>query len=124
MTFAFWMVLAGVFLPIVATGIAKAGARDFDNARPRDWQDTLTGWRRRADWAQRNQYEAFPPFAAGVVIATLAHAPQPMMNLLAGVWVLLRLAYLACYLADRPSLRSIVWGLAFACTIGLFVIGV
>jgi uncharacterized MAPEG superfamily protein len=124
MTFAFWMILAGALLPIITTGIAKWGAPGFNNASPRDWQENLKGFRRRADWAHRNHFEAFPMFAAAVLVATLAHAPQTQINWLAGAWVIFRILYTACYLANLPTPRSLVWTLAFACVVGLFVIGV
>jgi uncharacterized MAPEG superfamily protein len=120
MTVAFWMILAATFLPMLCAGLAKAGGRGFDNAAPRVWLDAQSGWRRRADWAQRNHYEAFPPFAAAVLVAAVAGAPQRAADALAVAWVLLRLAYTAAYVLDRPTLRSVLWTLAFACVVGLF----
>jgi len=35
--------------------------------------------------------------------------------------VLFRIAFGAAYIADRPTLRSLVWTGAFACTVGLFI---
>lgn len=123
MTFALWMILVAVLLPILTTGLAKYGAEGMDNNQPRLWQERLVGWRRRADWAHRNHLEALPPFAAAVLVATLVHAPDGATRALAGMWVLFRLAYTFCYVTDRASLRSVMWGCAFACVIALFVIG-
>ncbi len=120
MSFALWMILAAVLLPIVTTGIAKWGAADMDNNRPRDWQANLVGWRRRAEWAHRNHFEALPGFAAAILIATITHANPHWVDFLAGLWVLFRVAYTACYITDRASLRSMMWALAFFCVIGLF----
>ena len=122
MTVAFWAILAAAFLPIVCAGLAKGGGRGFDNAAPRDWLDAQTGWRRRADWAQRNHYEVFPPFVAAVLVATITGAPQRATDMLAIAWVLLRIAYTAAYVRGRPALRSVLWTLAFACIVGLFAI--
>ncbi len=121
MTFALWTILAAILLPIVTTGMAKWGAPDLDNNAPRIWQEGLTGWRKRADWCHRNHFEALPAFAAAVLVAQFAHAPQSTTNLLAGVWLAFRIAYTACYLTNRASLRSIAWVGAFVCVIGLFV---
>eukprot|EP01035_Chromulina_nebulosa_P035064 gene35064-47116_t len=44
------------------------GGKDFDNAAPRVMLAKLDGWRQRANWAQLNGFEAFPPFAAAVII--------------------------------------------------------
>lgn len=122
MTVALWAILAASLLPILCAGIAKWGASGFDNAAPRDWIERQASWRRRADWAQRNHLEVFPPFAAGVIVATLAHAPQGTLDLLAALFVLLRLAYTGAYIANRPTLRSALWSFGFACVIGLYVI--
>jgi uncharacterized MAPEG superfamily protein len=39
---------------------------------------------------------------------------------LAVVFVLARLAYIYCYITDKASLRSVVWGVAMACSIALY----
>ena len=122
MTVAEWCILVAALLPILCAGIAKWGASGMDNAAPRVWIDSQTGWRRRADWAQRNHHEALAPFAAAVVVAALAHAPQRVADLFAVAFVLIRIAYTAAYLANRPTLRSTLWTCGFACVIGLFVI--
>jgi uncharacterized MAPEG superfamily protein len=124
MTFAFWCVLAAAYMPIVWTGLAKfgGGGRDFDNARPREYLEATTGWRRRAHWAQLNGFEAFPPFAAAVLIAHFTMAPQGRVDALAGAFIGLRILYGVLYLADRPSLRSLAWLAATACVVGLFIV--
>jgi uncharacterized MAPEG superfamily protein len=122
MTFAYWMLLVAALLPYLTVGLAKSGG--FDNRAPRPSLERLAGWRRRADWAHRNHFEAFPAFAAAVIVAELAHAPQGRINLLAGIFVLLRLIYTALYLADMAALRSIVWSLGILAIISLFVLGV
>src|ERR1700691_1260827 len=117
MTLAYWCVLIAGLLPLAATGIAKWGFRDFDNRNPRAWLAAQTGIRARANAAQANSFEAFPFFAAAVIIAQQVHAAQGRIDTLAAAFVLLRVIYLACYLADRASLRSLVWGLAYICTV-------
>jgi uncharacterized MAPEG superfamily protein len=125
MTTAFWCVLGAALLPILWAGFAKAGGsrvrrERFDNARPREWLATLDGWPARANFAQQNQYESFPPFAAGVIIAQLAGAPQGTVDALAIGYVLARIAYGACYMLDLAGLRSLVWLGGLACIVGLF----
>ena len=120
MTFALWTILAAAVLPYLTVGLAKFGGPGYDNAAPRRSLDALHGWRARADWAHRNHLEAFAPFAAGVLVAHYAHAPQGLTNGLAGAFILLRIAYAAAYIADRPALRSLLWTLGLICVIGLF----
>jgi uncharacterized MAPEG superfamily protein len=119
MNFAYWMVLAAAFLPYATVVLAKAGG-GIDNHAPRRDLAQLTGWRQRADWAHRNHFEAFAPFAAAVIIAELAHVAQSRIDLAAGCFIALRIAYTALYLADRAALRSLAWSLGFICVLALF----
>lgn len=121
MTIAYWCVLAAAVLPILWVGAAKSGARGYDNARPREFMSSLAGWPARANFAQLNSYETFPPFAAGVIIAHLAGAPQATIDGLAVAFVVARIAHGLCYIADRSTLRSLAWLAGFGCTVALFV---
>ena len=125
MTFAYWMVLAAAFVPYVGTAYAKfseGGAKTYDNHAPRAQMDSLPPQRRRAYWAQLNGFEAFPPFAAGVIIAHLAGGPQVWIDALAASFVALRVIYTLLYIYDRPTARSLVWAVALLCVVGLFVV--
>ena len=119
MYFAYWMVLAAAFLPYFCAGYAKAGSRD--NQTPRLFAETLTGAKRRADWAQRNHFEAFPTFAAAVIIASIAGAAHSTVNLLAGAFVAARILYTFAYITDRATLRSVLFIVGALCIVGLFV---
>jgi uncharacterized MAPEG superfamily protein len=121
MTVALWCVLVAGLLPYAATAIAKTGV-DFDNRDPRGWLAQQQGYRRRANAAAMNGFEALPLFAAAVLIAHLVRGPQPSANLLAIGFIVARAAHLACYLADLATLRSVAWLLGIACVIGLFVV--
>jgi uncharacterized MAPEG superfamily protein len=121
MTFAYWCVALAVFLPIVWAGVAKYGAADFDNAQPRLWLQGQTGRRQRANWAQANAYEAFPPFAAAVIIAGLAGANQLVIDALAGIFLLARILHGVFYISDKPTLRSLVWTVGFFAMISIFL---
>lgn len=120
MTIAFWCVLAAAFMPLLFSAVAKWTAR-FDNHHPRDYMDRLQGWRRRAHAAQLNSFEAFPAFAAAVVINHLVLGGNAKANGLALAFIGLRLVYGALYIADYATLRSLVWTAAVACTVALFV---
>lgn len=125
MTTAFWCVLIAALLPYLGTVSAKIGGRMSPRAnhQPREWLEKLGGWQKRAHWYQLNSFEAFPAFAAAVIIATLAHAPQPRLDLLAEAFIAFRVAHYICYVADWASLRSLVWFGGAVCTVWLFVLG-
>jgi len=120
-TIALWCVLVAGLLPYVATVIAKAGVA-FDNRDPRGWLAQQQGYRRRANAASMNAFEALPLFAAAVLIAHLVRGPQASANLLALGFIAARCLHLGCYLADRATMRSIAWGLGMLCIFGLFVV--
>lgn len=121
MTFAFWCVLVAALLPYVTVGIGKMD-RTYDNRSPRDWEATLEGRQRRAVFAHQNHFEAFAPFAAAVVIARLAQAPQFPVDILAGTFIAFRVAYTWAYLGDRANTRSLLWTGGIACVIAIFFV--
>jgi uncharacterized MAPEG superfamily protein len=120
MTVAYWCVLFMGLLPIVAAGIAKKGFEGYDNAAPRQWLAKQTGYRARANAAQANLFESLPLFFAAVIIAVISGAPQYRVDLLALGFVITRIAYLVCYLADLSTTRSIVWLAGLACVVAIF----
>ena len=87
MTTALWCVLIAGLLPYGATLTAKIGGAKFDNANPRDWLGGQSGFRRRANAAQLNSFEAFPLFAAAVIVAQMLGARQGRVDMLALVFV-------------------------------------
>ncbi|MBK6599508.1 MAG: MAPEG family protein [Proteobacteria bacterium] len=120
MTVALWCLFVACLLPVVCAGVAKSGFENFDNRRPRDWLAKQQGWRARAHAAQQNSWEALLVFAAGVLSAHLAQAPQDWVNLVALVFVAARLLYIALYVTDRSTARSLVWAVGFLASLSLF----
>ncbi len=121
MTIAYWCILVAAVLPIVWVGAAKSGGGRYDNARPREFLSGLSGWQARANHAQQNSYEAFPPFAAAVIVAHLGNAGQASIDMLALVFIAARIIYGLCYITDRATLRSLAWLVGFGCVVGLFI---
>lgn len=122
MNLAYWCVLAAGIMPVATVGIAKWGRRDYDNSEPRGWLEKQKGVRRRADSAHRNHFEAFPFFAAGVLIAQQLHAPQNSTDMLAIAFIASRIVYTWLYLTDRSTLRSVSWFIGYLSVVGLFLI--
>lgn len=131
MIVAFWCVLIAALMPIGCSYLAKFGSRSasaadgaaprFDNREPRAWLARQTGVRGRANAAQHNSFEAFPFFAAAVVIAVLQHVAVSTIDACAIVFIVARCAFIAAYVADRPSLRSLSFGIGFASCVALFL---
>jgi uncharacterized MAPEG superfamily protein len=120
MTAAFWCVLIAGLLPYMATGIAKSGG-GYDNRQPREWLARQTGRRARANAAQKNSFEAFPLFAAAVLVASVAHAPQAHLDHCAELFVLSRVVYIGAYIVDLALLRSLVWVVGIGSVIAIFL---
>lgn len=129
MTIANWCVLAACVLPVLTVGLAKASTArlsrhngGYDNQHPRDWEARLNGWQARAGAAQRNGFEALPLFIAAVVLAQQAHAVQGDVDQLALLFIGLRVAYVAVYLLNLATLRTLVWSLGLATCVVLLTL--
>lgn len=122
MTIAYWCVLAAAMMPFLFTGIAKFSGPGFNNKRPRDFQAKLEGFRQRAHWAHQNSFEAFPPFAAAVIIAHQLGADRAWLDGLALAFIALRLVYGGLYIANWHLLRSLVWLAAVLCWVWMLVL--
>ena len=120
MPIAYWCILLAGMLPVLTVAVSKAGRRDYDNAEPRAWLERQQGVRRRADYAHRNHFEAFPFFAAAVLVAEQMHASSLWINLLAVMFIIARLAYTALYLSNKPTPRSLAWVVGYVCVLALF----
>jgi len=121
---AYWCVLIAALLPYVWVYFAKAGAPKYNNRLPRAWVEKQADNYKvqRAYAAHLNAFEAFAPFAAGVVLAQLAGVDPARIALLAVAFVALRVLHGVFYLADVALVRSLVWLAAFACVVALLVL--
>ena len=129
-TIAYWCVLLAALLPIVCAGIAKSGLMTtppkqggYDNNNPRVWLAQQKDWRARANAAQANTFEALPFFFAAVIIAHTLQAGQTRLDILALLFVFLRVGYVMMYLADLAKARSVVWVLGLMVNIAILFSG-
>jgi uncharacterized MAPEG superfamily protein len=129
MTLALFTILLVALMPIVCAGIAKAGTfkthpreGGFDNRNPRDWLAKQEGYRKWANAAQQNSWEALPFFAAAVIVNHILGGGGITANLLAIAFVLLRIAYIVLYLKGIQGTRTVVWTLAYACNVAIFLL--
>jgi len=121
MTVAEWCVFGALMLYLLTIAPIKwIGYRRFDNSKPRDpafYDDPL---RARAQGAHQNGIEAFPFFAIAVLLAEFRAGPQRLIDELAILFLIVRIAYVLTYLGDRPTLRSILWSIGFAINLAIF----
>ena len=123
MSIAYWCILIAAVLPFIWVGFAKSGAPGYNNKDPRGWIGKQDNYRvRNAYSAHLNAFEAFPAFAAGVLMAQVAGVDPGQVNLLAMAFVGFRVFHGVFYLASVPLMRSLVWLGGFACAIGLMVL--
>jgi uncharacterized MAPEG superfamily protein len=121
MTIAEWCVFGSLLLYLLTIGSVKwIGFRAFDNAKPRDpafYDDPI---RSRALGAHQNGIETFPFFAVAVLLAEFRDGPQRLIDELAALFLIVRIAYVFTYLGNRPTLRSILWNIGFAINVAIF----
>ena len=127
-TVAYWCVLFMALLPYGCAWLAKSGGfgkprkqGGYDNHDPRAWLARQTDWRARANAAQANTFESLPFFFAAVIIAHQLHAGQGLIDILAVLYVTLRIVYVAMYVADLATVRSAIWSLALLVNIGILL---
>jgi uncharacterized MAPEG superfamily protein len=96
------------------------GRAEFDNANPRDPRFYTQGLRARAQGAQQNGFEGFPFFAVAVILAEMRAVPQGTVDVMAVVFILVRIVYVLMYLTNRPSARSAVWSIGLAWNLAIF----
>ena len=127
-TVAYWCVLIAVLLPYACAYLAKYQGfgkprkqGGFDNQDPRGWLARQDGWKSRANAAQANSFEALPFFIGAVIIAHQLGAPQTRLDILAVLFVTLRVIYIVMYVAGLPTTRSAIWALAFVANLAILL---
>jgi uncharacterized MAPEG superfamily protein len=123
MTIADLCILIAALMPLIAAGIAKSNAPKFDNASPRD-PAAFTGMALRAYNAQMNSFEAFPFFAAAVILAEFRSSAHLYIDILAVLFILIRIVYLNVYITNKSTIRTPIWSLGFLVTILIFILPV
>jgi uncharacterized MAPEG superfamily protein len=121
MALAYWCILVAALLPYLWVMLAKgSGNHRYDNRAPRQWQARQDDPRgQRAYAAHLNAFEAFAPFAAGVLMAQAAGVDPARIGQLAVAFVVLRVLHGLFYVLDKPPLRSGTWALGYVVVLWL-----
>jgi uncharacterized MAPEG superfamily protein len=121
MTIAEWCVFGALLLYLLTIAPVKwIRFRRFDNSKPRDpgfYEDPIAA---RALGAHLNGIETFPFFAIAVLLAQFRQCPQRLIDELAVLFLIVRVAYVFTYIGNRPTLRSILWTIGFVINIAIF----
>lgn len=121
-----YLILGACLLPYAFTFIAKkaAGFKSSDNQHPREVLAKSTGLASRANAVQQNSFESLPLFIAAILMAEYMVVPEKFIMTLGWAYIVCRVIYGICYLANLATLRSIIWFFSLLCPILLFVITV
>lgn len=123
MSIAYWCVLIAALLPYVWIGFAKSGATDYNNKDPRGWAAKQQSYRvRNANGAHLNAFEAFSPFAIGVLMAQFTQVDAQLVSWLAMAFIAFRILHGIFYLTGLHRFRSLVWVSGLACVIALMLL--
>ena len=114
-----------VHLPrlVVSTEMKKLDG-GYNNHDPRSQQAQLEGRGRRALAAHQNGFEAFAPFAAGVLAAVQRGANLDVIAYLSAGFIVVRALYVQAYLSDKPKYRGMMWGTGVAVTGVLMILAI
>ena len=94
----------------------------YDNHNPLEWESNLVGWQQRAMSAHSNGFEALPLFIASVIFAYMGNGDPSRIDALAMAFVGLRVVYVAMYVMNWGTLRTLVWTAAVATNVALLMV--
>ncbi|RUO59440.1 MAPEG family protein [Pseudidiomarina insulisalsae] len=120
MSLLIWCLLIAGLLPIAAKApVVYFQNRDsgYDNRHPRAQQQRLSGAGARAVAGHYNAYEAFPLFAAAVLLVIATDKVTLFNQWLAVSFIGFRALYHIFYIINWDKLRSLVWFFALLCPV-------
>ncbi len=124
MLLANWVVLIMLFMPWICAGIGKkaGGFTAKDNHNSRVFFARAEGVAARANAAQQNTFEILPAFVFVILLAQFSDkASIATINFWAVIFLLSRICYVWAYLADKPTIRSLIWILGLIPILALFI---
>lgn len=120
---SYFCIIIALFIPIICAAYAKFSQKGYDNRHPREFLNRLEGKGQRANFAQLNSWEAFAPFGIGILAAHQLGANEPLIDIIAIIFITARIAYCMFYILDQHLARSVTWSVGFISTLTLFIIG-
>lgn len=117
MTIAIWCIMIAATLPYIPYSFVKG----LDPIQPRHHAGELVGQAARAYGAHLNGLETFPWFAAAVIVAHMVGGPSRVADILAVVYVLVRVGHMTAYFAGRQPLRTAAFAIGQLIALAIFV---
>ncbi len=115
-------VLLAAIMPYILVAYAKFSEKGYDNHLPREHMDKKEGVIKRAYAAHLNSFEAFPAFAAVVILGHFAGVSMVALSLLSVLFIVCRIFYGIFYILDKASLRSTVWFIGLIVVITMYIL--
>lgn len=123
MFIAYCCILTAACLPYVWAVVAKTSAPGYNNKDPRGWIAKQDSYRvKNAYAAHLNAFEAFPAFAAAVLMAQFAQVDPQHIAWLAMAFVACRILHGVFYVTVQQALRSFAWLGGFASVVILMLL--
>ena len=123
MLIAYGCIIVAACLPYLWAVLAKTSAPGYNNKDPRGWVARQESYRvRNAYAAHLNAFEAFPAFAAAVLMAQFAQVDAQHVAWLSMAFIAFRILHGIFYLAALQALRSLAWLSGFASVIALMLL--
>lgn len=123
MLIAYGCIIVAACLPYLWAVLAKTSAPGYNNKDPRGWVARQESYRvRNAYAAHLNAFEAFPAFAAAVLMAQFAQVDAQHVAWLSMAFIAFRILHGIFYLAALQALRSLAWLGGFASVIALMLL--
>jgi uncharacterized MAPEG superfamily protein len=117
MTIAIWCIFIAATLPYVAFTFVKG----LDPIQPRYRAGDLKEQSVRAYGAHLNGLETFPWFASAVIVAHMVSGPSRIADVLAVVYILVRIGHMVAYMAGRQPLRSAAFAVGQLLALAIFI---
>lgn len=126
MLIGFVCVFLASLLPLLWIAFAKvnAGFKGKHNYDPRKFMEQAEGRAHRALCAEKNALEAFPMFAAAVIIASICQVNELSIALISILYIIVRVFHGVCYIANCPKERSLVWFVGVGCCATLYLLSI
>ena len=122
MFIAYCCILIAALLPYLWAVLAKSSAPGYNNKDPRGWVAKQESYRvKNAYAAHLNAFEAFPAFAAAVLMAQFAQVDPQRVAWLAIAFIACRILHGIFYISAQQALRSLSWLGGFICVATLMI---